>query len=630
MSVQLIFPAAGQPQGFSTLATTQWDGNPEPIVREILQNCLDAGVRAGREQSEVFFSIRYVSKNDIPGMSGYQEHFLSAVDQRQRGKQGAAEKRVIKQIQKVLGSDRIRVLSCRDNGVGLDADRMHRLLTEGNTDKSETGAGAFGVGHLTAFAASDTRYIVYAGRSRADAKSDPIEVASAHAILASRRTGNRGLGGHGYWLKDRELTLFDPHPYPVTVPDLLKEELNELIDTGSVVVITGFNDFRNDRHHSSVDDIARVAAKNFLVAIWRDKMTIRIAEQHEEGHLVRDTLVAREALGEILSAHRTAKRAEQGGGWLSGEQSYRAWQALTIGEKRVLGPGVEARIRLLDKEEGTASRIQIFRDGMWITNQAPRLEPRFFTGFKPFDAVIVISAGELAQLVRDAEGPEHRGLNPRRLGRQDREKLVSLLAAIQLELQEFVGRVEKSEEFRPADFALIAGNAIRRAEKAPRYRPRKSNGEGNATTPQVVDNGGGSLGKKRRRSRRKGKATRPQPGTGVAGQSSVVAIANADGLIDKLRVSWRPSPAAKAHPGRLAIRVRMASGSDETCDIPVPPSWVKLTEVRHTAGRTRPNGDDFEANLPRGLGVPINLEILLAEPVGDPHAIELDVVRRDK
>ena len=74
----------------------------------------------------------------------------------------------------------------------------------------------------------------------------------------------------------------------------------------------------------------------------------------------------------------------------------------------------------------------------------------------------------------------------------------------------------------------------------------------------------------------------------------------------------------------------MASGSDETCDIPVPPSWVKLTEVRHTAGRTRPNGDDFEANLPRGLGVPINLEILLAEPVGDPHAIELDVVRRDK
>ena len=197
MNAQLIFPAAGQPQGFSTLATTHWDGNPEPIVREILQNCLDAGVQAGRDRSEVIFSIRNVPKNDIPGMSGYQEHFVSAVDERQRGKQGAAEKRVIKQIQRVLGSDRIRVLFCRDNGVGLDPDRMHRLLTEGNTDKSETGAGAFGVGHLTAFAASDTRYILYAGRSRGDTESNPIDVASAHAILASRRQGSNGLGGHG-------------------------------------------------------------------------------------------------------------------------------------------------------------------------------------------------------------------------------------------------------------------------------------------------------------------------------------------------------------------------------------------------------------------------------------------------
>ena len=630
MSAQLIFPAAGQPQGFSTLATTHWDGNPEPIVREILQNCLDAGVLAGRDRSEVIFSIRDVPKNDIPGMSGYQEHFVSAVNQRQRGKQGAAEKRVIKQIQRVLGADRIRVLFCRDNGVGLDPDRMHRLLTEGNTDKSETGAGAFGVGHLTAFAASDTRYILYAGRSRDNTESNPIDVVSAHAILASRRQGSHGLGGHGYWLRDRELTLFDPHPYPDTVPQLMKEELSELVDTGSVVAITGFNDFRNAGRHSSVDDIARVAAKNFLVAIWRDKMTIRISEHQEGGHPAKDSIVSPNELGAILSAHRTAKRAEQGGGWLSGEQAYRAWQALTMGEKHNLDPGVEVRIRLLERDEGAASRVQIFRDGMWITNQAPRLGPRFFTGYNPFDAVVMISEGKLARLVRDAEGPEHRGLNLRRLGHGDRQQLDSLLTEIQRDLQQFVGKVERSEEFRPADFALITGDVVRRAEKAPRYRPRRSKGEDDVTKPKVVDNGNGQLNKKRRRSRRKGKATKPQPGTGVAGQSSVLAIPNDDGLIDKLRVWWRPGSSAKPRSGGLAIRVRVASGSDETCDIPVPPSWVKLKEVRHRDGSTRPGDDKFEANLPGGQADAMDLEILLAEPIEDPHALELDVVRRGR
>jgi len=412
----------------------------------------------------------------------------------------------------------------------------------------------------------------------------------------------------------------------------MKDELSELTDTGSVVAITGFNNFRNTVGHSSVDDIARVAAKNFLVAIWRDKMTIRVCEHEEGGNPAKDAIVSRNELGAILSAHRAAKRAEQGGGWLSGEQAYRAWQALTMGDERILDAGVEVRIRLLERDEGAASRVQIFRDGMWITNQAPRLGPRFFTGYNPFDAVVMISQGKLARLVRDAEGPEHRGLDRRRLGHQDRQQLDSLLAEIQRDLQQLVGKVERSKEFQPADFALITGDVVRRAEKAPRYRPRKSKGEdGVVTTPKAVDNGNNQLNskkKKRRRSRRKGKATKPQPGTGVAGQSSVLAIPNDDGRIDRLKVWWQPNPSARPRSGGLAIRVRIASGSDETCDAPVPPSWVKLKEVRHRTGSTRPDGDEFEANLPESQGEAVDLEILLAEPIEDPHALELDVVRR--
>ena len=66
------------------------------------------------------------------------------------------------------------------------------------------------------------------------------------------------------------------------------------------------------------------------------------------------------------------------------------------------------------------SRVQVFRNGMWITNEADRLLSRDFNGFKPFDAVLEIDSGDVGDLIRGAEGPEHRGLERRRLGKQGR------------------------------------------------------------------------------------------------------------------------------------------------------------------------------------------------------------------
>ncbi len=213
-----------------------------------------------------------------------------------------------------------------DNGIGLDPGRMFRLLTEGNTDKGRTGAGAFGIGHLTAFAASDLRYVLYAGRYR-DEKGGLRDVSTAHAILASRKTKkNGGCGGHGYWLTSKERTLFDRSPYPGWAPSLLMRELDQLEGTGSVVCVPGFNDFCDKA--DPVDVIARVAAKNFLAAIWQQK-----------------------------------KRAEQGGGWLSG--AYQALETLDSGREFTLEAGARVSFRHLPTGDGRPqSRVQVFRNGM--------------------------------------------------------------------------------------------------------------------------------------------------------------------------------------------------------------------------------------------------------------------------
>ena len=466
----LVFPQTGQPQGFATLATTQWDGNPEPVVREILQNALDAASTANRHCCDVSFKIRDVVLEDVPGIAAYRNHFMRAVDERKGKPQGAVEKTIVSRIQNVINSGRTRILLCRDNGIGLSEDRMVRLLTEGNTDKEDAGAGAFGVGHLTAFAASDTRYILYAGRSR-NGDGDHGVVSSAHAILASRTErgsdGVRGLGAHGYWLVCRrigrglsgeQLGLFDPR-YPDSAPPLLDAELQTLRDTGSVVCITGFNGFRSEKE-PSLDAIARVSAKNFLVAIQRQEMVVRICD--ETGGTAADRVVDADRLDVILRKERSQRRTRSG--WLPGEQAYRCLRTLVEGQGVTLSCGAIAKIRMLGSSEGSVSHVQIFRNGMWITNRADELTPPHFAGYYPFDAVIMVSKGEIGSLIREAEGPEHRGLDRRRLrDNRSKRRLLHMLRDIKKELQQQVGKVPKTRDYTPEDFAIFGDTGERRS-----------------------------------------------------------------------------------------------------------------------------------------------------------------------
>lgn len=631
MDGNLYFGLANQPQGFLNLAMAKWDGNPEPIVREILQNCLDASVAANRTTSEVYFTIRNIPTGKIPGIGSYREHFEGAVRERSREKQGDAEQRVIKQIRRVLAQPHTRVLFCRDNGIGLNSDRMKRILTEGNTDKSEAGAGAFGIGHLTAFAASDLRFILYAGRSHSNGSLR--DIASAHAVLASRTIGeDRGRGAHGFWLLGDDRTLFHRHPYPDIVPRLLGPEMDSMADTGTVLCAMGFNDFRSDE--KPTDAIARVAAKNFLVAIWGGKMVVHIRDETSSC----EETVNRDRLESILGHQRNRKRAEQGGGWLSGAQAYRAWETLCMGRKiRFDDQGVGGYFRPLRESGGSRarSRVQIFRNGMWITNEADRLLPRNFNGFNPFDAVLEIDSGEVGDLIRGAEGPEHRGLERRRLGRRRSRQLLDKLKELAARLQEEAGRIEQSEEFTPTGFAMFRGDAEREAEKVPPYRPRRSPvdlplnlGKGEEeSTPQPDNQEGGSVDPEHGQTaqHRVPRRFTPKPGRSIRGRCSVRALVDERGRVSQLHVLWRPLDGMARKGTNLVVRVRIPSGSDETCVHPIAPRWLRISEV-HCAGEvSRPQDGEFEIGLPQSEEP---FTIVLSDRVADANAIEVDVVGR--
>ena len=621
----LYFPEAYKPEGFTTHAMAQYDGRPDPVIRELLQNSLDGARKAGRarpeEPLEVFLTVRSWPVEEIPGIDSYRRAFQAA--RRQYCEERVptpATKEAVRRIESVLAAERTEVLFCADNGHGLNASRMRAVLTEGRGDKGGHGgsAGSFGVGHLSAFAASDLRYVFYGGRSNEGPV--PLDVFSAHAVLADHPDDSgKSRAGEGYWA-----TPSSPNPlfrgeFPSSVPPMLEAEMDEIRSTGAVVGVIGFNRF-GERHGEErvVGEMARVAATNFLAAISRGEMKVEIDFEEAADAL---KVVDRQSLETHLVGNAGRTRSRRGlGGWLPGAQAYAAWRTLETGVKLdVAEDGVEVWFRRLTERDVSGSRVNLFRTGMWITNAAPGLQPADFGGQRPFDAVVLLSDGELCGLVRGAEGPEHRGIDRRRPEPSDRKRLNGKLRLIGERLRQEAGDLAEEDVYHPEGFALVDGTVLRRAERMKPVRHRLSRGAEEVSGPLPGNEPGPSPKKGADPNPR-----RPRAGRALAMRSTLRPVTNGGGEVDRLRV--RLEILGKARPPALGLRVRRDSGSDVSCPRPLPPEWLGLVAVER--------GDDLR-RAPEGtaneLVVPVDwsdFTVVLGAPLGDTRGVQIDVVHR--
>ena len=456
----LVFRNTDKPVGFTNPALAQLDGSPEPVVRELLQNSLDAAHNAERP-GIIRFVLRNLACDSLPGASSYSEAFrMARLDRESRStKPTHDEQSVVRRITKRLKNQTLPVLFCIDNGTGINPDRMSSLLTPGNSDKGGGGAGSFGVGHLTAFAASDLRYVLYGSRYRTtDGRLKAVS--SGHAILATHPAeGGRFLrSADGFWIRTGQAQLpflGDPSEYPETAPRFLRAQLDALSDTGTVVCVVGFNDFRSDRTDKTpAKAIARVAAQNFTDAIHRGTLRVNVESDSQD-----DIVVDSQSLGTLLRPWRNRNMYRSpGGGHIGGADAFRAYKTLTEGHTVAVPDldGTEVRIRRLsDDELPLLTNVHLFRKGMWITSRPRRLERSAFVDCKHFDAVVCLETGRFEELVRNAEGPEHLGLQPKRLSSADRSELYELSDMVAAALREAAGKQPDDEVVEPKDFALL-------------------------------------------------------------------------------------------------------------------------------------------------------------------------------
>ncbi|MYA64946.1 MAG: hypothetical protein F4139_10325 [Gemmatimonadetes bacterium] len=633
---RLHFPPTAKIDGF-TNAVTSVPVYAEGVVRELLQNALDSAISAGR-RAEVHLTVTSVPLDSIPKVAAYKSAFNAAFDERLRGREEFTldEENAIGRILEVLEADEANVLFCRDNGIGLDAERMRAVLSQGNSDKPNKGAGSFGLGHLAAFAASDLRYVLYAGKRGED------HVISGHAIVATHPTDDVSASrrsADGYWAVPEKPFNLKTAQFGRTIPGMLEEQVKLIGDSGTVVAILGFNHFRKAEAQRAFRDIVRVAAVNFLAAIQGRKMVVRVSDDTLDA----DQVIDHRSLEPCLAKIRKQKRSRRGagGGWLPGEQAFRAYETLQQGEELevppfdgdVPDPSVRVFFRSLATSERT--RVQVFRDGMWITYRAPHLEFHAFGKVRPFDAVVLLAdpgserEGTLYDLVRNAEGPAHRHLERRRLKADSKRRLTNKLRSLARVLSEHAGTLATDEGFAPEGFAVFPGDAERIADSIPRRRPRRREGKKKGTSdngdddPSPVPNGNGRRRRKGGRSRRA-----PAPGPAVDMRSGLVLLPDAEdenGAGKRVRAAFELCEELGNED--ICLRIRAESGSDAGCDSPIPDEWLGIQQVE-TGGMRIEVGGQSEVRLPTECDG--NVLIRLSGSVHPDRHLELDLVRRKR
>ena len=460
---KLQFGSTVSPKGFTSFSTASFnEAPPAKIIRELLQNSLDAAAEGGEPEAKVRFQVDPIGPKNVPSLKGYDDAFKKARDYWTQGsrKLTDAAQEVVNRIESGLDairSGQAKLLSVMDNGIGLDSKRMNALLGDGAGEKQDNMSGSYGVGHLAPMALSDIRYMLYGGIAR-----DGSRIACGKAVLASH-PGKKNLNdGEGYLIKDFRDGL-DGNLYEFLEkqqhPRVVAKHLNEISSEwghGSAVMMLAFNNFRDERT-PLWDIVSKVAAYNFTAAIYRGKLVIEVREDGKDQRLDAESLPG------VLELDKDRTRVSRTGSLFadlrpSGQNAYSALKALDDGDaQRVKVNGGYARISLLLSSPNGYPRIDLFRNGMRITDDVPELRRGDFASREPFHAVIEIDAqdsGELHRLIRKAEGPMHDSLSLNLLSSQEEESLRQDLTKIKKWINQQVPETG-NEEYTVDDFLLV-------------------------------------------------------------------------------------------------------------------------------------------------------------------------------
>ena len=423
----------GTSGGFTPAGVAAFDNlRPAAVVRELIQNALDAARTVAATPAIVRFRVTRMRRDAVPGIESYESAFAKAVSTQETMTGGALTGQaqlVAETIRNALEREELDVLSVLDNGAGLNEQRMNALLSDGVSVKGVNATGTYGNGHSTAIPASDLRYVLYGGLT-----DDGHRIGAGHAVLASHvEEGEQHLrAGDGFYIRDFRAghgTLYDyatGHELPALIAQAL-DWIEAGTTHGTAVIIPAFNDFLEE-DQSLWDMVSHAASANFFAAIEEGQLEVMVEDQREEAE-TEIKVLDKSTLAQVLNTHRDKQRTAA---FLNGRRAFEAHQAYRSGERHLIDTEAgQIEIRLI-RNPDDITRIHLCRNGMWITDRIPGFYQRFADQV-PFHAILSLNARngrELHDFIRIAEGPLHDAINIKRLPAPKRTACRSALREI--------------------------------------------------------------------------------------------------------------------------------------------------------------------------------------------------------
>ena len=446
---RILFRKGVDVAGFSSSTTSNVaNADATTIVRELIQNSVDAAKSVNRENTVIRFEIDEVESARLPGLPDVRNAFGHAVDSQRKLNGGAipdVQQEIIEGFENHFNDAKCSVLSVSDNGIGLTRDTMNALLSDGRSAKTGDGGGAHGYGHLTVLPSSGIRLVYYGGHSSTEPR-----VAAGHCVLASFHDGRQSHKKDGYLVNGLSDDMFSPYEFlsGAQVPDLISAKLDAISKawgSGTVVQVPFFNHFRSEKSELW-NLIKKAAATNFFACIMLGEIVVEFVQGNRTQRLDRTNIES--VLGEF-SQEKSSRS------FISGSKALDCFNTIRYGReielKTELG-SVTARI-LHGAGRGVSggtSRIDLCRNGMWIVysnspgRQLPMLTASAFEGYQRFHLVILLKAGDglLHKLVRNAEPPLHDTVDINRVSRESRDQLRAAFKSIQGEIRKHLKKID--------------------------------------------------------------------------------------------------------------------------------------------------------------------------------------------
>ncbi len=630
MTTGLQFRPGGDTVAPTVCVQKYEDTGHETIVRELTQNALDAAREAKRD-CDLIFEIRELPTEMLPGIVEYREHLCQEYMQEWFVKSQKKYIEAIKRLRSLSNRKTTECLLVLDNGVGMDARSMEGLIGKGITGKREddgASGGTHGVGHDTAFAAGDMNYVMYGGVNREGGQLR--RVASGHVVFPThlRKNPETRWGGHGYLSSDVTRNTLSGVAIIVnerSIPPLIHEELGNIKDSGSVVIIPAFNRFPGDSNDDGTDIVRLICediAKHFFVAVAQDRLNVFVRDHSANGNgtVLEDQLDDADDVVRSLNRVKNNKRA-RGNRLIAGQRSHESWLTYREGKLITLNTSfgkVKGRIRYHDQQR---SRIAILRAGMFITDDESKL-PRelarsHFGNCKPFHAVLLFAdnlndSTEADNILRLAEDPGHSGIrfDPRSV---NGSKARQLFGEIKTELLKVLESRPKGKSYTP-EFIGVKGRSQRGstpprilARAKPDRTSRPGEGEEIDIGSRRGNGTGGSGGRGKKRSVRRQlilPASRPVPAE--TGQ-----------------IELDIGPSSKT-VNNVILYLETLTGSDATCESPLRGKEITLDLSRCLRdGEALKNGrgtgrEVHLGKLDQGLSTRLSLQLAGDEIVNAP------------